>query len=421
MPTFLSAAVFAALAPAAVCQVTIEVPGDYATIGAAIAAASQGDTVLVDPGVYFERIDFIGKDITVESRDGAATTFIDAQRLGTVVQFVSAEGPSAVLMGFTLTGGLGPVYTAGGILCRGSDPTVTNCVITGCEGGPFGDMWLDTAGAGAIGCFASGSSGAVAPTFERCVLVDNLGGAGEDSSPGGPGAVRCGASAAPRFVECRIEDNVGGHSRGFFLAQGGSGAVRCKDGHPVFERCQIRSNRGGDATLAVYRDAGAGGLQLIRGSATLIDCLVVGNEGGRAVVDNSLVHGVGGMLIFQADLTMTGTVLASNIGSVGGARIRAVDVPITATLTNCTLVGNQGSQVGGLLLLTAQPVSIVNTILWGNEDFNGLASDLRVTAEYPVVTHCVVKGDFPGEGNIDTDPPLVDIAGWDYHLRANTP
>ncbi len=69
------------------------------------------------------------------------------------------------------------------------------------------------------------------------------------------------------------------------------------------------------------------------------------------------------------------------------------------------------------MLLTAQPVSIVNTILWGNEDFSGLASNLRATAEYPVVTHCVVKGDFPGEGNIDMDPALVDIAGGDYEDR----
>ena len=48
----------------------------YPTIQSAINAATNGDTVLVQPGTYQETIDFLGKEITVESSGGASVTTI---------------------------------------------------------------------------------------------------------------------------------------------------------------------------------------------------------------------------------------------------------------------------------------------------------------------------------------------------------
>ena len=42
-------------------QDTIHVPADQVTIQAAINAASNGDTVVVEPGTYVEKINFLGK------------------------------------------------------------------------------------------------------------------------------------------------------------------------------------------------------------------------------------------------------------------------------------------------------------------------------------------------------------------------
>ena len=44
------------------------VPSDkYSTIQGAIFDAEDGDVVLVNPGTYYESIDFLGKSITVAS------------------------------------------------------------------------------------------------------------------------------------------------------------------------------------------------------------------------------------------------------------------------------------------------------------------------------------------------------------------
>lgn len=42
----------------AVAQTTVYVPDDYSTIQGAIDAASDGWTILVRPGTYFENIDY---------------------------------------------------------------------------------------------------------------------------------------------------------------------------------------------------------------------------------------------------------------------------------------------------------------------------------------------------------------------------
>jgi hypothetical protein len=127
------------------------VPGDFATIQAAIDSSAAGDTVLVAPGRYVENIRFGGKGIVVASeylltRDPAVIprTVIDGSRprhpdTASVVLFIDEEDSTAVLSGFTLTGGKGTVWTdaaqkapyreGGGVLCELSSPIIEHNVI----------------------------------------------------------------------------------------------------------------------------------------------------------------------------------------------------------------------------------------------------------------------------------------------------
>jgi hypothetical protein len=97
----LTAIAAALLSNAPVADATVRhVPADFPTIQDAIAASADGDRVLVAPGFYAERIDFLGRDITVISSNGPAATTIDGLA-GTAVII----GPGGRLEGFTITNG----------------------------------------------------------------------------------------------------------------------------------------------------------------------------------------------------------------------------------------------------------------------------------------------------------------------------
>ena len=125
---------------------TIYVPDDFNSIQGAIDASENSDTILVDPGVYFENINFNGKSIVVSSKyllnnDSLliGITIIDAGNEGSVVTFNNDENSNTILQGFTLQNGNGnnedpddngSFYTyGGGIYCENADPHIKDCII----------------------------------------------------------------------------------------------------------------------------------------------------------------------------------------------------------------------------------------------------------------------------------------------------
>jgi hypothetical protein len=115
--------------------------GDFLTIQEGIDFAVEGDTVLVFPCVYYENIDFLGKDISLISRDGPEMTVIDADNGEYVAQFVNEETNSCVIKEFTITNGDYGIYCY--TLSSGAAPSIiknliinNNCgIYLGGEGG----------------------------------------------------------------------------------------------------------------------------------------------------------------------------------------------------------------------------------------------------------------------------------------------
>ena len=115
-------------------RVEVDGSGDAPFIQAAIDSSTDGDLVLVGPGVYFEHLRFKGKDIWLKSFAGAEVTVIDGNwEPGSVVQFVNGETNDAILDGFTITHGTGvPISEGadgnigGGLYAEDSWPTVRN-------------------------------------------------------------------------------------------------------------------------------------------------------------------------------------------------------------------------------------------------------------------------------------------------------
>jgi len=129
----------------------IHVPGDYSTIQEGINATSDGDTVLVANGLYYENFNFSGKAIMVASNfivssdtNDINNTIINGSQpdnpdYGSVVTFINNEDTTSVLCGFTITEGTGmldPIHNArigGGIVCYYSSAKIIHNKITGNE------------------------------------------------------------------------------------------------------------------------------------------------------------------------------------------------------------------------------------------------------------------------------------------------
>jgi hypothetical protein len=144
----------------------LNVPGDFLHIQAAINAGTNGDVILVSPGVYIENLNFKGKAVTLTSTNPAdpsvvRATVIRASGLSSVVRFATGETTNSVITGFAITGGYGTVnpafgtsiYWGAGIYCSGASPTIVGNVITG-NLGPNGNSNIAGYGAG-LACIDS--------------------------------------------------------------------------------------------------------------------------------------------------------------------------------------------------------------------------------------------------------------------------
>jgi len=116
----------------------INIPADQPTIQAGINTSVDTDTILVQPGTYFENINYIGKNITVASlffttQDTVyiSQTIIDGNQNGSVVIFMSYEDTTSLLSGFTIKNGSGynQNHMGGGIYCDNSSPKLQNLKI----------------------------------------------------------------------------------------------------------------------------------------------------------------------------------------------------------------------------------------------------------------------------------------------------
>jgi hypothetical protein len=191
--------------------ITINVPADKPTIQAGIDFAVTGDIVQVAAGTYNERIDFKGKAITVRSAAGPATTFIDGQQLGPVVQFHTGEGQGSILRGFTIRNGKASSNTStqngGGVRIADSSPRIINNVIT--------NNLACTYGAGISISFGS-------PLISGNTISNN---AQSGCSGGNGGGISVSAGGTTQITNNTIQNNTHTSGGGIAISGGGSTVV----------------------------------------------------------------------------------------------------------------------------------------------------------------------------------------------------
>ena len=445
-----------ACGPVVDAQATLQVPSQYATIQSAIDAAAAMDQILVAPGVYFERIDFLGKAITVRAPSGPTGTTVDATLTGTAVTFAGGEGPLSVLDGFTVSGGL--ATSGGGVRCVGTSPTLVGCVIANNAAALSGGGLELTGGAAPtlIGCTirdnTARNGGGLrlldsSPVMESCQILDNLATAtGTASLSIGGGGMSCEGSSAPELTQCVFVGNnvlaritaTGPQTNIVIDARGG--AIACQDtSAPQLVSCALIDNEaraertgGGETSWSRNTAATGGGLAARHHSAPILTwCSFEANRTTAVNITTSTSESraTGGAVGAEETtyVRLVNLLFWANQASATGAdtdisRGGALYVRDNANLivTQCTQSANDGGQAGGGLYVEgAGSATVGNTILWAN-----LPDQVVATGTGPVrLDYCDVQGGWSGTGiqNISGDPAFVNPGSADWHLLSSSP
>ncbi len=446
------------------------VPAQFATIQAAIDAASDGDTVIVAPGTYVESINLLGKQITVRSSGGRGVTFIDGAGANRPVTASGSETFSGTLIeGFTLQNGV--AGDGGGMLIETpASMTVRDCwFVNNRATNQGGGLHLQSVGFNTL--------------IEDCTFFDN------EATQGGGVSI---FSGFPIVRDCEIIGNIanapgGGRGAGmtilnfsqaqvigcFFsgnafestFANGGrGGGIFIEQASPKIEGCTFRNHNafagggvGGQGggiwmrtipgqstrTLTLrdsvfeFNTAGTsgGGLHVQGVASTVVGCRFVGNQttnttgGGGGGIDavfeqggrfdgcefiaNTSANGGGMAVSLLSSFTLTNSLFVGNnatlspTGSGGGLHTSNANVNMVA----CTFVQNTAASAnGGAVQGTYNgSANASNVIAWGN-------APGQITPAFGQVinvTHSLVQGGFAGAGNISSDPMFADADGPD--------
>ena len=345
-------------------QAAVLVPRDYATIQAAIDAASNGWIIVVSSGTYYENLNMRGKNITLRSTDPQSvyvvnTTVIDGDENGSVVTFTGAETSACVLSGFKITKGLSD--RGGGIKGNGSSAIIQyNKIVSNKASGVF------PAG---IGGGLHHCDGIIRYNTISQNWADNDGG----------GLAFCDNMVDGNTIDQNWSDNTGG---GFYQCDG-----------------TIRNN----TISGNWSDFGGG----------LIDCdgAIEKNviQDNKAYVDPP--NGGGGGGLFWCDGVIQNNIIWKNQADVHGGGLSYCN----AAIRNNVIFDNQADSLGGGLSVCQG--TIKNCIIWQNSASSYPELYSCVTPSYC----CIQDWTSGGAGNMATDPLMQDPGNGDFHLTKDSP
>ncbi len=427
--------------------VTEDGKAGFSTIQAAVDAAVDGDTIVIETGTYTgpgnSDIDLRGKAIMVQGADPenpevVQATVIDCQGSEKSPHrgFTIANCNGAEIAGLTITNGL--ASAGGAVYCENSTVEMTSCRIIG--NATLAGTGTSTSAGGPGGGICAMASALV---LRACDIRGNTAGQGMDSregrgGSGGDGGGVYAMSSVVYVLDCTVADNTAGAggSYDFGPGRGGhGGGIYCDS--LLLEDSRIIGNaagRGGDGMQAA--EGGQGGA-VYCARAAIENCTIEANTAGAGGDSTNGDKGIagkggdGGGVFCSDSLDIAGSLVIGNrCGSDGlglGLDLAGLNASgagiwcYLAVIDHCTIASNAAGQAKGALddveaLTTAGAgvfctgqANITNSIVWGN------APDQLVGLDCEGVAYCDIEGDACpiDQGNISADPLFVRPGHWD--------
>ena len=364
----------------------LNVPDEYFTIQQAIQSANDGDVVRVAPGTYGERLDFLGKDIAVLAVEGPEVTFLDGASSWPVVVFCGGERSTAILAGFTIQNGRpGFQRPAGGINCIDASPTIA------------GNRIVRNAGWAGAGIHCTGSA---SPLIDDNIFLSNNGG-----PSGSGGAIHCTGNAAPVIRGNTFQGNLAGFGGAIAVVSGARAVI---DDNVI----------SGNTSYA-----GARGVHIESASEVVFR----GNRVREGGVRRALVISGCPRLRLESNLFLP----PLNPTSLGSFEL--VDSPDAIVIGNAFLLDLSGATnlirsspraalvnntfLDARMEIEFCDVTAVNTIFW-HRDHAPVVLGAQGSLS---ATHCLIRGGWPGVGNIDAHPLCIGGLEGDPRLRIESP
>jgi hypothetical protein len=277
------------------------VPTDYSNIQDAINNSVNGDSILIEDGIYsdigFYNItwDANEKHLIIKSLNGPNNCVIDCNYLGRAFLLNNNQNNSDIIEGLTIKNGWAkteaPIISGGGaILCDGTSPQIINCILEHNIAGDTVNSIVNSyyADGGAIDCI-NGSS----PVIKNNTIKNNF----ANHTGGG---IHFGDRSFGLVMNNIIDNNRN------YGCYGGGGIALVFMSNPIIVNNQITNNN-----ARYYSVGGYGGGIICMNS----DPLIINNT----IANNSTING-------------------TQLGEGGGIRIRGLPSP---KIINCILWGNE--------------------------------------------------------------------------------
>jgi len=313
------------LALSAHSQNVINVPSDYSTIQVALTNASTNDTILVQPGTYYENIIWPATNsIKLISAGDSSNTIIDGSEINTVISILSnVVDTTTIIKGFQIING-GNVQDGGGFLLNNSGLKLKNCLIsknsvTHCGGGIHSlnsNLIIEKS------CFienvANVVGGAIFIENGSLVIINSFLTGNTANNSGGLNAANCDSLL---ISGCAFFKNYATNG-----SSGGGGIHYCNS--VIIHETKVLSN---------YANNYCGGI-LIRNSQIEISKSVI--------CDNFAKNEAGGIYISMSgpEVSITKTTIARNSSGLSGSGLylytNSTEDDCGEVLTYCNIVNN---------------------------------------------------------------------------------